>query len=122
MFALILSQEAAPRVPSGCLLTDLEYADDVVIFAESTTKFQHVVNLVSGFAAAYGLPLRTDRCKQLCISSRPQEGIRVEGQPIELVDEFCYLGCMLKNNGIHKKDIQQICAKAVFAFTHFTSH
>ncbi|KAK6735310.1 hypothetical protein RB195_018482 [Necator americanus] len=31
--------------PSGCLLTDLEYADDVVIFAESSTKLQHVVNL-----------------------------------------------------------------------------
>ncbi|KAK6761209.1 hypothetical protein RB195_022320 [Necator americanus] len=37
--------------PSGRLLTDLEYADDVVIFAESTTKLQHVVNLVSEVAS-----------------------------------------------------------------------
>ncbi|KAK6742758.1 hypothetical protein RB195_010181 [Necator americanus] len=33
--------------PSGCPLTNLEYADDVVIFAESSTTLQHVVNLVS---------------------------------------------------------------------------
>ncbi|KAK6762681.1 hypothetical protein RB195_023408 [Necator americanus] len=39
--------------PSGCPLTDLEYADDVIIFAESSTKLQHVVNLVSKLAAAY---------------------------------------------------------------------
>ncbi|KAK6734569.1 hypothetical protein RB195_018015 [Necator americanus] len=40
--------------PSGCLLTDLEYAGDVVIFEESTRKLQHVVNLVSKLAAACG--------------------------------------------------------------------
>ncbi|KAK6743716.1 hypothetical protein RB195_010798 [Necator americanus] len=79
--------------PSGCPLTDLEYADDVVIIAESSTK------LVSKLAAAYGLRLRPDKCKQIWISSRPRTGIRVDGKPIELVDEFCYLGCTLKNNG-----------------------
>ncbi|KAK6761303.1 hypothetical protein RB195_022385 [Necator americanus] len=55
--------------PSGYPLTDLEYADDVVIFAESSTKLQHVVNLVLKLAAAYGLRLRPDRCKQMWISS-----------------------------------------------------
>ncbi|KAK6757664.1 hypothetical protein RB195_015463 [Necator americanus] len=49
--------------PFGCPLTDLEYADDVVIFAKSSTTFQHVVNLVSKLAAAYGLLLHPDKCK-----------------------------------------------------------
>ncbi|KAK6758324.1 hypothetical protein RB195_015876 [Necator americanus] len=39
--------------PSGCSLIDLEYTDDVVIFAKSSTKPQHVVNLVSKLAGAY---------------------------------------------------------------------
>ncbi|KAK6728225.1 hypothetical protein RB195_005708 [Necator americanus] len=78
--------------PSGCPLADLEYTDDVVIFAESSTKLQHVVNLLSKLAAAYGLRLRPDKCKQMWISLRPRTGIRVDGQLIELVDEFCYLG------------------------------
>ncbi|KAK6743212.1 hypothetical protein RB195_010461 [Necator americanus] len=59
--------------PSGCPLTDLEYADDVVIFAESSTKLQHVVNLASKLAAAYGPRLRPDKCgygiNQMWISS-----------------------------------------------------
>ncbi|KAK6742050.1 hypothetical protein RB195_009738 [Necator americanus] len=106
--------------PLGCPLTDLEYADDVVIFAESSTKLQHVVNLVSKLTAAYGLRLRPDKCKQMWISSRPRTGIRVDGQPIELVDEFCYLGCMLKNNGSYERDVQQRCAKATSAFNSLT--
>ncbi|KAK6760595.1 hypothetical protein RB195_021890 [Necator americanus] len=32
---------------SGCSFPELEYADDVVIFAKSSKKLQHVVNLVS---------------------------------------------------------------------------
>ncbi|KAK6750961.1 hypothetical protein RB195_002747 [Necator americanus] len=55
--------------PLRCPLTDLDYADDVVIFAESSTKLQHVANLVSKLAAAYGLRLRTDKCKQMWIFS-----------------------------------------------------
>ncbi|KAK6763392.1 hypothetical protein RB195_023915 [Necator americanus] len=52
--------------PSGCPLTDLEYVDDVVIFAESSTKLQHVVNLVSKLAAAYVYALiNASRCGSL---------------------------------------------------------
>ncbi|KAK6757252.1 hypothetical protein RB195_015212 [Necator americanus] len=106
--------------PPGCLLTDLEYADYVVIFAKSSTKLQHVVNLVSKLAAAYGLRLRPDKCKQMWISSRPRTGIGVDGQPIELVDELCYLGCTLKNNGSYERDVQQRCVKATSAFNSLT--
>ncbi|KAK6728910.1 hypothetical protein RB195_006151 [Necator americanus] len=54
-----------PFAPSGRPFTELEYANDVVIFAESSTKLHHVVNLVSKLAAAYGLGLRPDKCKQM---------------------------------------------------------
>ncbi|KAK6762080.1 hypothetical protein RB195_022977 [Necator americanus] len=106
--------------PLGHPLTNLEYSDDVVIFAEGSTKFQNHVNLVSKLAAAYGLRLRPDKCKQMWISSRPRTGIRVDGQPIELVDEFCYLGCTLKNNGSYERDVQQRFAKATSAFNSLT--
>ncbi|KAK6755896.1 hypothetical protein RB195_014346 [Necator americanus] len=71
---------------SGCPLTDLEYADDVIIFAEGSTNHQHVVNLVSKLAAAYGLRLRPDECKQMWVSLKLRTGIRVDGKPIELID------------------------------------
>ncbi|KAK6735459.1 hypothetical protein RB195_018584 [Necator americanus] len=52
--------------PLRRLLTDLENADDVVIFAGSITKLQHVVNLVSKLAAAYVYALiNACRCASL---------------------------------------------------------
>ncbi|KAK6735765.1 hypothetical protein RB195_018791 [Necator americanus] len=56
--------------PSGCPLTDLEYADDVVIFAESSTKLQHVVNLVSKLAAA-------SQAASLPIRNSPHHDVRI---------------------------------------------
>ncbi|KAK6738276.1 hypothetical protein RB195_020406 [Necator americanus] len=116
------SRSVSCRYHSSTIRTRLDPSryDDVVIFAESSTKLQHVVNLVSKLAAAYGLRLHPDKCKQMWISSRPRTRINVDGQPIELVDEFCYLGCTLKNNGSYERDVQQRCAKAISAFTSLT--
>ncbi|KAK6743078.1 hypothetical protein RB195_010381 [Necator americanus] len=86
---------------------------------EPLDRRQHVVNLVSKLAAAYRLRLRPGKFKQMWISSRPRTGIRVDGQPIEL-DEFCYLGCTLKNNGSYERDEMQRCAKATSAFNSLT--
>ncbi|KAK6761146.1 hypothetical protein RB195_022273 [Necator americanus] len=38
--------------PSECPLTDLEYANNVVIVTENRTKLQHVINLLTKLAAA----------------------------------------------------------------------
>ncbi|KAK6760612.1 hypothetical protein RB195_021903 [Necator americanus] len=94
----------------------LSKAGDAVTFASSSATLQHVVNLVSKLAAMYSLRLRPDKCMQMWISARPLSGIRVNGQPIELVDEFCYSGCIQKNDGTHEVDILQRCANATCAF------
>ncbi|KAK6749497.1 hypothetical protein RB195_001856 [Necator americanus] len=54
------------------------------------------------------------------VCSRPSTGIRVYGYPTELVDEFGYLGFMLKNDGSYERDIQQRCAEANSAFNSLT--
>ncbi|KAK6749228.1 hypothetical protein RB195_001682 [Necator americanus] len=116
------SRSVSCRYHSSTIRTpqDLDYATDIVIFAESSTKLQHVVNLVSKLPVAYGLRLRPDKCEQMWISSRPRTGTIVDGQPIELVDEFGYLGCTLKNIGSYEKDIQQRCGKAIPASNSLT--
>ncbi|KAK6765161.1 hypothetical protein RB195_025197 [Necator americanus] len=60
--------------PLGCPLTDLEFSDDVIIFA----KIQHVVNLVSKLDATYGLRLHPDKCKQILHNGlSPHSGVEV---------------------------------------------
>ncbi|KAK6728727.1 hypothetical protein RB195_006022 [Necator americanus] len=53
-----VDQRPVDIILAGCPLTDLEYTDDVVIFAGSSMKLQHVINLLSTLAAAYRLRLR----------------------------------------------------------------
>ncbi|KAK6761124.1 hypothetical protein RB195_022260 [Necator americanus] len=50
---------------SECPLTELEYDDDVVVFASSKAKLQHVIDLESILALAYGLRLLSDKSKQV---------------------------------------------------------
>ncbi|KAK6764817.1 hypothetical protein RB195_024948 [Necator americanus] len=54
--------------PSGCPLTDLEYAKDVAVFAENSAKLQHVVNLYRSWLQpmdyAYAL-INASRCGSL---------------------------------------------------------
>ncbi|KAK6726100.1 hypothetical protein RB195_004420 [Necator americanus] len=64
--------------PPRCPASDFEYADDVVILAESSTKLQYAVNVASKMAATYGHRLRPDKCKQMWVSSSPRTAIRVD--------------------------------------------
>ncbi|KAK6765046.1 hypothetical protein RB195_025108 [Necator americanus] len=59
---------------SGHPLINLEYADDVVIFAERSTKVQNVGNLVSRLSADYRLSLRPYKCEQMWELKRKQGG------------------------------------------------
>ncbi|KAK6755328.1 hypothetical protein RB195_013978 [Necator americanus] len=50
---------------SGCPLTDLEHVDNFVIFAKSSAKLRHVVNLVSKLASAWGFRQCPNKYKQM---------------------------------------------------------
>ena len=102
--------------PSGRGIMDMDYADDIAIFAESNRSLQQIVDFVSETAAAYGLKLRADKCKQMFDTIKPSQGISVNGSAIELVSQFMYLGCLLMNSGSYAADLAQRCAKATGAF------
>ncbi|KAK6758628.1 hypothetical protein RB195_016072 [Necator americanus] len=52
-------------------------------------------------------------------SSKPRAGIKVDGQPIEPIDEFCYMSCVLEEYCSYKKDTLQRCTKAIYALISF---
>ncbi|KAK6727151.1 hypothetical protein RB195_005074 [Necator americanus] len=106
----------------ACLMTRINeqllqlHQPDVDIKHQGSTKLQRVANLVRSWLQ----PIRPEQCKPVCISLRPRTEIRVDRRSFEFVDELCYLGCTLKNNGSYERDVQQRCAKATFAFNSLT--
>ncbi|KAK6753489.1 hypothetical protein RB195_012839 [Necator americanus] len=60
----------------------------------SSANLQHVVELVSKPVEAYGLRLLPDECEQMWVSVNLL--FRENRRPIEVVDKFCYLDCILK--------------------------
>ncbi|KAK6763046.1 hypothetical protein RB195_023663 [Necator americanus] len=123
---------AAVRTPAGCttpfeVVTGVRqgavagaFLSNFAIYDIMRRTVDHCPADIILTVLAYGLRLRPDKSKQMWISSRPRAEVRVDGQPIELVDEFCYLGCTLKNDGSHERDVQQRYANATSAFNTLT--
>jgi exonuclease III len=102
--------------PTSRTVMDLEYADDIAVLAESPEELQRIVTTISQLAASYGLRLRPEKCKQLWTNIKPDTGVSVDGEKIELVPEFCYLGSVISGNGDLTRDVTQRCRKAESAF------
>lgn len=102
--------------PTSRTLMDLEYADDIAVLADTAEELQCIVTTISFLASSYGLRLRPEKCKQLWTRTKPNRGITIDGDEIELVEEFCYLGSLIHGKGDLSGDVSQRCKKAAAAF------
>ncbi|KAK6760654.1 hypothetical protein RB195_021929 [Necator americanus] len=93
--------------PSIRPLVELKYAHDVALFASSSARSQHVVNLASKLAAAYGL--------LLCPYKRNQMWIFMVSMVSIFMSSIIWALCR-KKMATRERDIQQGCAKASSPF------
>ena len=98
--------------PGNYTLSDLEYADDIVLTAYSIPSLQEKLNAIFRASAAYGLHLRPEKCKILSVNLQVSSTVMV----IQQVSSFCYLGSMIEDRGDYGNDIKQRIAKASGAF------
>ena len=81
----------------GCTVTNLRYADDVVLIAGSLDELQNLVNRVKLESEKAGLFLNIKKTKVMRIQSTPTENGITIGDNVENVDKFTYLGATLTN-------------------------
>ena len=82
----------------GRTVTNLRYADDVVLITGSLDELQNLVNRVKSESKKAGLFLNIEKTKVMKIQSIPTEnGITIDGDNVENVDKFTYLGATLTN-------------------------
>jgi hypothetical protein len=95
------------RVSPHEAITDLDYADDIAILAENSTEMQCVLERIDKIARSVGLKINAAKSKVFSSSGRSNNDIAIiiNGEEIEEVDNFKYLGSTILPNGQSANEI-----------------
>jgi hypothetical protein len=102
-------------------LTDLDYADDAALMAESVEDMQDMIDSLEDAAAAVGLVLSAEKTKTMRSPELPEDPVMLQGQPLEDVNSFVYLGSTITINGDASGDVMARLAKAGSAFEQLSA-
>ena len=89
-----------------CKFTDLDYADDIALPASNVGDVSHSLGGFSSASRSIGLNVSWPKTKVQCFSSSTSSpSITVDGQHVECVDQFCYLGSTQDSSGRCRPDL-----------------
>lgn len=82
---------------NGIPINNIRYADDTVILADSAQDLQSLLNQVNEESQRLGLKINITKTKFMIISRNdvPHTQMHLNGENIEQVTQFKYLGCMI---------------------------
>jgi hypothetical protein len=64
-------------------------------------KVKYLIKIAKGAC----LKINSQKCKIMRINGKTTEGVEIEGEPVEELDEFCYLGSMVTKDGRAETDV-----------------
>ena len=97
------------------------YADDTALTAESEPELQEIVNRVNQVGKEYGMKMNVKKTKTMVVSRKvdiPQVNINIDGQVIEQVSHFMYLGQLITEDGKCDEEIKRRIGQARLAFNN----
>ena len=94
------------------MLEDLDFADDMALLSLTKQHIQTKSDTLTQEAEKVGLRVNVDKCKLLRINSQSNDAVEVNGQGIEDVHRFVYLGVTLSKEGGGTQDIHNSVVKA----------
>src|ERR1700733_2159742 len=100
----------------GKMIKALRFADDQAMLANKEEDLQHMMDELNRISKEYGMKINTRKTKVMKIS-REANGeknmkITINGEMIEQVTEFCYLGSLIsEDTKCHKEDTK--CHKEI---------
>ena len=80
-------------------LEDLDFADDIALLSHRHQDMQEKTDAMATTAGNLGLKVSTKKTKGMRMNTRVQENIKLNGDEIEEVDDFTYLGSKMSNTG-----------------------
>jgi hypothetical protein len=97
------------------IIVGLLYADDMALTSSSAIGLQHMVTALNGALKAWGLTLCPKKSRCMVFGKdddTPSLAIQVEGEKMDQVDAFCYLGTIISTDGTCSAAINDRTQKA----------
>ena len=117
--------ESIDDQPGGVLLanskvvTDLTFADDIALTAETIPELQGMLDRLAESAARVGLVISSEKTKSMCVGATQEVvNVSVYGRPIEQVEKFRYLGSEISCDANSSVDVKSRLGKAAGAMNN----
>ena len=95
----------------------LMFADDMVILAESPMKLQENLNKLSEYCEKWKLHVNIGKTKIVIFRKGGKVDVSnklfYENTELEIVDSFCYLGCVMSSNGKFSVNCKTLAGKGL---------
>lgn len=97
-------------------MDDLDFADDLALLSHTQQQMQEKTSIVADNSASLGLHINRGKSKVFKTNASSNTPITVEGDALEEVDSFTYLGSILDKQGGTDADVKTRIGKARAAF------
>ena len=114
---LTIAKRRSSRQPAK-YMTDADYADDIVLMSDTLQDAQTLFHRVEEAALDVGLSINTKNTKPILIGQEDQHLYTLDGNTIETVEDFQYLGVWIVDS---KKEVRTRKAKAWSAMLNLNS-
>jgi len=106
---ILRHMKCRPGIPFGRdLFTDLVYADDTAFFVESPASAATCISSFAETASVFGLQVSWPKIKTQNLGSGPQpDTMSVNGNHVDAVPDFTYLGSSQSPDGQSRLDIRR---------------
>ena len=86
----VLTKKRSRRYPAKTI-TDADYADDIVLFANTPNQAETLLHSLERAAAGIGLHINAHKTEFMCFNQKDDIST-LDGTSLKLVDKFTYLG------------------------------
>ncbi|VDP29634.1 unnamed protein product [Schistosoma margrebowiei] len=97
-------------------LDDLDFADDLALLSQTQQQMQEKTNSVSAALAAVGLNIHKGKSRILRYNTECTNSITIDGENLEDVKTFTYLGSIIDQQGGSDADVKARIGKVRVAY------
>ena len=94
----------------------IRYADDLALISSTFTQIQMKIDCLNRNGKGTGLKISIKKTKVMRINVKDNNAVVIDGQEVEEVNSFYYLGARITKHGGAEDDIENRLGKATGAF------